>query len=106
MGDRVRGGTCGDGEGAAGVHPSSETETRWNQRKCWDASLLAGRGSPAPCHQLGPSACVRGLSEPQGGLPPKSRLGAGLGNSAHAQTPCLLLGSVCTGSSGFNTVKS
>lgn len=109
VGDGVSGGTCEDGEGAAGVHPSSETETRWNQRKCWDASLLAGRGSPAPSHQLGPdlsSACVGGLSEPQGGLPPRSRLGAGPGNSAHAQAPRLLLGSVCTGSSGFNTVKS
>lgn len=62
------------------------------------------RGSPAPSHSPGPSCPVPGsgayLNPSAVSLP-----GAGLGNSAHTQTPHPLLGSVCTGSSGFNPVK-
>lgn len=71
------------------------------------------RGSPAPCHQLmpvlsSPSQCPVLLASlnPQGSFPPWSRLGTAVGSSAHTQTLRLPLGSVCTGSSGFNLVKS
>lgn len=71
------------------------------------------RGSPAPSQQLmpvpsSPIQCPVLLASlnPQGSFPLWSRLGTDMGSSAHIQTLRLLLGSVCTGSSGFNLVKS
>lgn len=53
-----------------------------------------------------PGSCVSGLSEPPGQVPSLEQAGNRHRSSEQARPLRLLLGSVCTGSSGFNPVKS
>lgn len=94
--------------------PSIFGKWKTDEFKCWGCfSPGQDKGSPAPSHQqrpilFHPVQCHVSLAflNPQGRSPPWSRLGTGTRRLEHAQTLPLLLGSVCTGSSGFNPVKS